>query len=75
MLKALGRLGEAIKCYDTALQIDPKDVKTWFNRGNAFAALDLYEDALESFREAQNLGDSAAAKYVEQCRQLLKRDV
>ena len=74
-LRALGRLDEAIRCYDNALQIDPQDVKTWFNRGNALASLELYQDALVSFQQAQKLGDPTAARYVEQCRQLLKTEI
>ncbi|MFQ5862912.1 MAG: tetratricopeptide repeat protein, partial [Candidatus Brocadiales bacterium] len=33
---ALGQLGrdqEAIKCYDKALEIDPKYAKAWYNKG------------------------------------------
>ena len=73
-LKALGRLGEAVASYDKALQIDPRDAKTWFNKANTLAAQERYQDALVCFQEADKLGDQNAAKYVEQCRSLLRKD-
>lgn len=73
-LKALGRLGESVASYDRALQLDPRDVKTWFNKANALAAQKNYQEALVCFQEAHKLGDPNAAKYVEQCRRLLQTD-
>ena len=73
-LRALGRADEAIASYDKALELDPRDVKTWFNKANALAEQKKYRAAQACFQEAHNLGDSNAAKYVEQCRRLLQAD-
>ena len=67
-------MDEAIASYDKALALDPRDVKTWFNKANAFAAQERYQDALVCFQQAQKLGHPDATRSVEQCRRLLQTD-
>ena len=45
-LRTLKRYDEAIRCYEKALEIDPRFVFAWTNKVNVLIALDRYEDAL-----------------------------
>lgn len=52
----LGRMSEAVDCYDKALAIDPEDAYTWVSRGIILRdELDSYEEALESFNHAVDI--------------------
>jgi tetratricopeptide (TPR) repeat protein len=46
---------KALSCLDKALQIDPKNAKAYFHKGNIFAKLEKYEEATESYQEALQL--------------------
>ena len=46
-LAALGRHEEAIRCYDTALAIDPRVTQIWNNKGSALSALGRGEEAIQ----------------------------
>ncbi|MDI6719036.1 MAG: tetratricopeptide repeat protein [Methanomicrobiales archaeon] len=41
-----GRYGEAIRCYDRILAIDPNQVRAWINKGNCLCNLRRYDEAL-----------------------------
>ena len=34
--------------YNQAIQLDPRDAKSWYNKGNLLANLDQYEEALNA---------------------------
>ena len=51
-LAALGRQEEAIRCYDKALEIEPRAPQAWNNKGSALSALDRNEDALRCYDKA-----------------------
>ena len=51
-LAALGRHEEAIRCYDTALELEPKSPKVWNNKGSALSALARRKEAFECFDKA-----------------------
>jgi len=51
-LAALGRHAEAIRCYDTALELEPRSPKVWNNKGSALSALARRTEALECFEKA-----------------------
>jgi len=51
-LAALGRHEEAIRCYDTALELEPRSPKVWNNKGSALSALARRKEALECFDKA-----------------------
>ena len=72
ILDTIGQREDAIRAYDQALQITPRDATIWRNKGNTLGNLKRYQDALRCFEEAQKLGDPTAAKFVEQCRRMLK---
>jgi tetratricopeptide (TPR) repeat protein len=41
----------AIKCYDEAIRLDPKDYAAWHNKGNALMYLGKYDEAIEAWDE------------------------
>ena len=51
-LAALGRHEEAIRCYDTALAIDPNVTQIWNNKGSALSALGRSEEAIDCYDKA-----------------------
>jgi tetratricopeptide (TPR) repeat protein len=51
-LKDLGRLDDAIACYDTALRIRPDFTEALYNRGGALKDLGRLDDALASYDAA-----------------------
>ena len=51
-LGKLGRYEEAIKSYDEALKIDPKDAQAWNNKGVALGNLGRYGEAVTCFERA-----------------------
>jgi len=50
--RALGRIREALACYDRALKIDPQKADVWCNKGNACFAESRHEEALQCFDKA-----------------------
>jgi tetratricopeptide (TPR) repeat protein len=51
-LQSLGRLEEALKAFDKALQLRPDAAELWKLRGNVLANLERQDQALESFQHA-----------------------
>jgi tetratricopeptide (TPR) repeat protein len=51
-LDGLRRFEEAIKCYDKALEINPRHVKAWTNKGLALVALRRFEEAIQCLDKA-----------------------
>lgn len=54
-LEHLGRIEEALSCYEQSLQSEPKDAEVWGNKGKALYQLHHYEDAISAFDEALRL--------------------
>jgi tetratricopeptide (TPR) repeat protein len=48
-----GNYTDAIKCYDKAIEIDPKYVLAWSNKGNALKALHRDSEAKKAFANAR----------------------
>jgi tetratricopeptide (TPR) repeat protein len=46
------RKDEAIKCYDKALEIDPKYANAWNNKGIFFNNLGRKDEALKAYEKA-----------------------
>ena len=56
---ALGKQGkydEAIKAYDEAIRLDPKDADAWYNKGIDLKSLGRIEEANAAFAKAKELG-------------------
>lgn len=59
-LAAMGRMLDAIACYDAALALDPKFVEAVNNKGNAYASLNRFPEALAQFDQAIQMKPDAA---------------
>ena len=62
-LSNLGRRGDAVKVFDTAVQLKPDDARLWSQLGNACSAMGHSQDALKCFARAFELdpGNADAA--------------
>lgn len=69
-LAALGRHEEAIRCYDAALEVDPRSHKTWNNKGSALSALGRSKGALECFDRALAIDPRFAMAFENKGREL-----
>jgi tetratricopeptide (TPR) repeat protein len=54
-LQQLGRLEEALKALDKAVQLKPEDAELWINLGNVLAELERPADALLTFQHVLKL--------------------
>ncbi len=51
-LAGMGRHEEAVRCFDEALDLDPRSVAAWHNKGKSLCALGRYGEAIRCFNEA-----------------------
>ncbi len=49
---------EALECYDKAIELNPKDLKTWHNRGGILVELGDYHTAIECCDKEIELGQT-----------------
>lgn len=65
---------ECIRACDKALEIDPKNEKCLFRRGQCQLAMSNFEEALVDFQEVlkQNPSNSAAKQSIQKCREAMK---
>lgn len=54
-----GRFREAINCFDKAIDVDPQDVRAWFNKGYCLNQLEDYDAALAYFDKVLAAGPKA----------------
>lgn len=80
-LAALERYAEAVPCFEQALALNAENANSWlilaqcrWACGDIKGQTDALNEALIRFQEAQKLGDPNAARFVEQCRELLRSD-
>ncbi len=59
----LGRLEEAIKNYDRAIELDSNVAQVYYNRGNAKRKLGRYEEAIKDYDKAIALNPNFAKAY------------
>ena len=64
VLKAGGRLDEAVQVYRRALRVAPNEPSIHVNLGNALAGLDDQEDAITAYETAIRLNPGTVAAYV-----------
>lgn len=50
-----GRLPEAVKAYQKALELNSKSASTWYDLGVAFAAMEQFPDAIDAYSKAISL--------------------
>jgi len=51
-LNRLGKLQEAIACYEKALEIDPLSAKAWYNKGCILSEIGKHQEAIDSYDQA-----------------------
>lgn len=62
-LQGQGRLEEAIRAYDRALELDPEFAHAWDNKGDALFDLGRIEDAIHAYEQAVRLSPSHAVYW------------
>jgi len=60
-----GREKEAIRCYDKALELDPRHPLAWHNKGISLNSLGRYEEAIHCFDKALELDPTLYAAWGE----------
>jgi FK506-binding protein 4/5 len=70
----LGEHAECIRACDTAIELDPKNEKCLFRRGQSQIAMTRYNEAIKDFQEVLKLNpsNSAANQHIQTCREELK---
>jgi FK506-binding protein 4/5 len=65
---------ECIRACEKALEIDPKNEKALFRRGQSQLSMSNYEEAMTDFQEVLKLNsaNSAAKQSVQTCREQMK---
>jgi|TARA_B100001996_G_scaffold257564_1_gene200278 tetratricopeptide (TPR) repeat protein len=78
-LYQLGRFGDSIRSYHTAISMDPSGVtaRMLYNMGSSYAALELFEDAVKCFTQSleRGLDDSdndLCRKQISRCKILAR---
>ncbi len=49
------RQNDALRIFDKALHLDPKNSEAWINRGEALTTIEKYDEAIKSFNTALKL--------------------
>ena len=62
----LGRLQEALVCFQRALEITPDNHLAWYNHGNVLRKLGQYEESIASYEKAIQLQPDYACALYEQ---------
>ena len=55
VLLELGKYGEAIKCFNEAIVLDPQNSDTWLNKGDSLKKLGKHAEALTCYDHAISL--------------------
>jgi len=61
--RVLGNYAQAIKDYDKAIELDPRDAVAYDNRGYAYGHLGNYAQAIKDYDKAVELNPTYAAAY------------
>jgi tetratricopeptide (TPR) repeat protein len=60
-----GHLEEALKCFDSALEIDSRYAQAWYNKGVALYHLKRHVEARQALEKAAELGHADARRALE----------
>ena len=78
-LYQLGRFGDSIRSYHTAISMDPSGVtaRMLYNMGSSYAALELFEDAVKCFTQSLERGlddtdNELCRKQISRCKILAR---
>ncbi|CAF0887919.1 unnamed protein product [Rotaria sordida] len=70
----LNEYAECIRACDAALELDPKNEKSFFRRGQSQMSMSSFEEAIKDFQEVLKLNSSndAAKQHIQTCQEKLK---
>jgi tetratricopeptide (TPR) repeat protein len=70
VMRQMGEVMEAFKCYAKAVEINPEYSDAWYNMGYAFQEQERYVEAIECFQNALEVDPEnvEAAELLEQCK-------
>jgi tetratricopeptide (TPR) repeat protein len=68
----LGRLDEAVRCFDQAIKINPQGANAWINKALAEDVLGRRLDAAKSYRRLIELAPPQYVRQIEYARQRLR---
>jgi len=70
----LNEYSECLRACDKALEIDPKNEKSLFRRGQSQLLMSNYDEAMKDFQEVLKLNptNSAAKQSIQTCREQIK---
>ena len=54
---------QMVEYYSRVLELDPKNVKAWYNKGFALDELKRYEEAVDAYRKAIEIDPKDAAAW------------
>lgn len=65
---------QCIRACDSALELDPKNEKCLFRRGQSYMSMLSYDEAIKDFQEVLKLNpsNSAATQHIQTCREQMK---
>ena len=59
----LNNYGQAIRDFDTCIQLDPKEIKAYYYRGICYLKLKNYRQAIQDYTKAIELNPTVALYY------------
>ena len=70
----LGEHAECIRACDKALELDAKNEKCFFRRGQSYMSMSGYDEAIKDFQAVLKLNpaNTAASQHIQTCRDHLK---
>ena len=70
----LGEHAECIRACDKALELDPKNEKCLFRRGQSYMSMSGHDEAIKDFQAVLKLNpaNTAAGQHIQTCRDHLK---
>ena len=73
VMRQIGEIMEAFKCYARAVEINPEYSDAWYNMGYAFQEQERYEEAIECFQNALEVDpdNEEAAEFLEASKQAM----
>jgi serine/threonine protein kinase len=63
-LRTLGRLDEALECYEAAIRIEPNNPVVWVNKGNVLSSLKKPADSMRSYERALQLDPACDMAWI-----------
>lgn len=59
-----GQIDEALKCFESAIEINPDEYQAWYNKGTTLELLEKYEEAVVCFDEVNRIDPNYSRAWV-----------